>query len=76
MYAASAHTPGTTISPTRSQSTTEDIRQLISEINGFKAYYLLKLAEGTTTISVFEDEAGRKSPIGLPPRGWPRTSET
>ena len=36
----------------------EDIRQVIGAINGFKAYYLLKIAEGTTTISVFEDQAG------------------
>ncbi|HST17735.1 MAG TPA: hypothetical protein VLK36_08705 [Gaiellaceae bacterium] len=36
----------------------EDVRQLISGINGFKAYYLLKLAEGTSTVSVFEDQAG------------------
>jgi hypothetical protein len=36
----------------------EDIRQLIGAIDGFKAYYLLKLAEGTSTISVFEDQEG------------------
>jgi hypothetical protein len=36
----------------------EDIRQLISGINGFKAYYLLKITEGTSTISVFEDQEG------------------
>jgi heme-degrading monooxygenase HmoA len=36
----------------------DDVRQLISGINGFKAYYLLKLAEGTSTVSVFEDQAG------------------
>jgi len=36
----------------------EDIRQVIGGINGFKAYYLLKIPEGTTTISVFEDQAG------------------
>ena len=36
----------------------EDIRQLIGGINGFKAYYLLQLAEGTSTISIFEDQAG------------------
>jgi hypothetical protein len=36
----------------------DDLRQVIGAINGFKAYYLLKIAEGTTTISVFEDEAG------------------
>jgi hypothetical protein len=37
---------------------TEEIRQVIGGIKGFKAYYLLKIAEGTTTISVFEDQAG------------------
>ncbi len=36
----------------------EDIRPVISGINGFKAYYLLKLPEGTSTISVFEDQEG------------------
>ena len=36
----------------------EEIRQVIGGISGFKAYYLLKIAEGTTTISVFEDQAG------------------
>ena len=36
----------------------EDVRRLISGINGFKAYYLLKLAEGTSTVSVFEDQEG------------------
>jgi hypothetical protein len=37
---------------------TENIRQVIGGINGFKAYYLLKIAEGTTTVSVFEDQTG------------------
>jgi len=36
----------------------EDIRQLIGGINGFKAYYLLRLAEGTSTVSVFDDQEG------------------
>ena len=36
----------------------EDVRQVVGGIKGFKAYYLLKIAEGTTTISVFEDQAG------------------
>ena len=36
----------------------EDIRQLIGGINGFKAYYLLQLAEGTSTISIFENQEG------------------
>ena len=36
----------------------EEIRQLIGGINGFKAYYLLKLAEWTSTIRIFEDQEG------------------
>ena len=40
----------------------EDIRQVIGGINGFKAYYVLKLAEGTSTVSVFEgQEAAEES---------------
>lgn len=36
----------------------DEIRQVIGGIDGFRAYYLLKLAEGTSTISVFEDQEG------------------
>jgi heme-degrading monooxygenase HmoA len=36
----------------------DEVRQIIGGISGFKAYYLLKLAEGTSTVSVFEDQAG------------------
>jgi len=36
----------------------EDIRQLIGGIRRFKGYFLLKHAEGTSTISVFEDQGG------------------
>jgi heme-degrading monooxygenase HmoA len=39
----------------------DDIRQVISGISGFKGYYLLKLAEGTTTVSVFEDQEGAEA---------------
>lgn len=35
-----------------------DIRQVISAIPGFKAYYLLQTEDGTTTISIFDDRAG------------------
>ena len=54
----------------------EDIRRLISGINGFKAYYLLKLAEGTSTISIFDDQEGPRSQVALPPLGWRRTCQT
>src|SRR5215471_15278142 len=36
----------------------DDVRKLIGGIEGFKAYYLVRLAEGTSTISVFERQEG------------------
>jgi hypothetical protein len=42
---------------------TDEIRQVIGGIEGFKAYYLVKLGEGTTTISVFEDQAGAEQSV-------------
>ena len=40
----------------------DGVRQVISGINGFKAYYLLKLTEGTSTVSVFDtQEAAEES---------------
>lgn len=35
-----------------------EVGEVISSIPGFRAYYLLRTADGATTISVFEDEAG------------------
>jgi hypothetical protein len=36
----------------------DEVRHVIGDITGFKAYYVLKLAEGTSTISVFESQEG------------------
>jgi len=35
-----------------------DIRQLMQGIDGFKAYYLVKGDDATTSVSVFENAAG------------------
>lgn len=35
-----------------------EVKRILSEIDGFKAYYLLRTAHGTTSISVYENEAG------------------
>lgn len=35
-----------------------EIRRVIGEIDGFRAYYLVKLAEGTATVSVFDSQEG------------------
>jgi hypothetical protein len=34
------------------------IRQLIGNIDGFKAYYLVRTAEGAASISVYETQSG------------------
>jgi len=39
----------------------QDIRDVIGTIDGFRAYYLLRTAEGPTSISVFEDQAGAEA---------------
>jgi hypothetical protein len=36
----------------------DEVRQVIGAISGFKGYYILKLAEGTSTVSLFENEKG------------------
>ena len=36
----------------------DEVRRVIGGISGFKGYYVLKLAEGTSTVSVFEDAVG------------------
>ena len=34
------------------------VRQIVGDIAGFRAYYLVKTADGATSISVFDDEQG------------------
>jgi hypothetical protein len=35
-----------------------DVKSLISGIDGFKAYYLIRTADGAVSISVYDNEAG------------------
>jgi heme-degrading monooxygenase HmoA len=35
-----------------------DVERVISAIDGFKAYYLVRTREGAVSFSVYEDEAG------------------
>jgi hypothetical protein len=39
----------------------QDIRNVIGTIDGFRAYYLVRTADGPTTISVFDDQAGAEA---------------
>ena len=36
----------------------DGVRQLISKIDGFQAYYLIKTADGAVSVSVYDTEAG------------------
>jgi heme-degrading monooxygenase HmoA len=40
------------------------VEQLISGIDGFKAYYLVRTADGAASISVYESEAGATASTG------------
>jgi heme-degrading monooxygenase HmoA len=35
-----------------------DVKALITGINGFRAYYLVRTPDGAVSISVYDDEAG------------------
>ncbi len=35
-----------------------EVRSLLSAIDGFKGYYLIKTATGTASVSIYETEAG------------------
>ena len=35
-----------------------EVKRILSEIDGFKAYYLIRTADGTTSVSVYENETG------------------
>jgi hypothetical protein len=35
-----------------------DVKDLISSIDGFKAYYLIRTAEGAVSISIYDDQKG------------------
>ena len=45
-------------SPTRSSVKSAEVKALISEIDGFKAYYLIRTGDGAVSVSVYEDQAG------------------
>ena len=36
----------------------DDVKSLITAIDGFRAYYLIKTSDGAISISVYDDEAG------------------
>ena len=36
----------------------DEVKRILGEIDGFKDYYLVRSADGTTSISIYENEAG------------------
>ncbi len=39
----------------------DEVREVITSIDGFRSYYALRTPGGTTTISVFDDQAGAEA---------------
>jgi hypothetical protein len=39
----------------------DEVRGVITGIDGFRAYYLIRDEDGVTTVSVFDDEAGAEA---------------
>jgi uncharacterized protein YfdQ (DUF2303 family) len=57
MYATVRSYTGNELADALVQNESE-VKRLISEIDGFKAYYLVRTAHGTASVSVYEDENG------------------
>ena len=38
-----------------------EVKRIVSEIDGFKAYYLIRTGDGAASISVYENEAGAQA---------------
>jgi heme-degrading monooxygenase HmoA len=36
----------------------DDVQRVIGEIDGFRAYYLIKTGDATVSVSVFDDQSG------------------
>jgi hypothetical protein len=59
MYTVVRRYPGNTALADALVENQDEVKKLISGVNGFRAYYLLGNADGgTLTISVFDDQAG------------------
>jgi len=46
-----------------------EVRGIIGSIDGFESYYALRTGGGTTTISIFEDQAGAEASTAAA-AGW------
>ena len=58
MYANVRSYSGGSALPDALVSNAADVKSLLSGIDGFKAYYLLRTAEGAVSISIYETEEG------------------
>ena len=61
MYATIRNYPGNAELADALVASAADVESLISGLDGFKAYYLVRTAEGAASISVFESEAGAEA---------------
>lgn len=47
----------------------DELRKILGEIDGFRAYYLVRSDDGVTSVSVFDDEAGAEESTRVA-RAW------
>jgi hypothetical protein len=47
----------------------DEIKDVITSIDGFRAYYFLRTADGTSSVSVFDDQAGAEASTAAA-AGW------
>ena len=58
MYATVRSYPGVEGLADALAGRSDDVRRLISEIDGFRAYYLLRTADGAVSVSVYGTQEG------------------
>ena len=71
MYASVRTYPGSSDLADALVEHEDAVRNLIGGIGGFKAYYVVRGADGTATVSVFDDEAGANESTRVA-AGWMR----
>ena len=58
MYATVRSYPGVAGLADALAGQADDVRRIISQIDGFRAYYLLRTADGAVSVSVYDTQEG------------------
>jgi heme-degrading monooxygenase HmoA len=58
MYAVIRNYPGNSELADQLAARSDEVKELVSGISGFRGYYLLRAENGCATVSVYDDKAG------------------